>query len=236
VLFDLRYCSWTQFTGIVEEHGRISPRLKSLCNGVSKKVRRGTRGPVGSGGRRLQECIAQGRVSDRDIQNGQGKECITLRTIRIFDRRTREKRWYVTNLSPKDASAKAIAELYRLRWQVEMLFKELKSDVVMDDLRSKREEVTRCHSCAALITAMLSRFLCAEATPWGDRRIRVDSGPPVTKSLRGLASFLGRAAMRQGHRDLRQILGLILETAAVHTAEPSPGRTRASQKRQRKRA
>lgn len=236
LLFDLGYFSWALFARIVKEDGYFISRLKSSCNGVVKKVRRGMRGPVGSIGLKLKECTAQGLVSDLDVEYGQGRERITLRTICIFDPLTREEHWYVTNLSPKEFSAEEIAELYRLRWQVEMLFKELKSDVAIDDLRSKREEVILCHIYAALITVMLSRFLCAEAARWTG--VDIDTLVPrrVTKTLRCLASLLGKAVVTQGPRDLEQVLRLILETVAVHAAEPNPGRPGAFRKRQRQRA
>ena len=236
LLFDLGYFSWAFFARIVEEHGYFISRLKSSCNGVVKKVRIGMRGPVGSIGRKLKECIPQGGVSDIDVEYGQGKQRIILRTICIFDPRTREEHWYVTNLSPREFSAEEIAELYRLRWQIELLFKELKSDVAIDDLRSKREEVILCHIYAALITVILSRFLCAEAARWAG--IDIDTLVPrrVTKTLRCLASLLGKAAVTQGPRDLEAVLRLIVETVAVHAVEPNPGRPGAFRKRQRQRA
>ncbi len=236
LLFDLGYFSWALFARIGKEHGYFISRLKSSCNGVVKEVRRGMRGPVGSIGLKLKECIAQGPVSDLDVEYGQGKKRIILRTICIWDPHTREEHWYVTNLSPKEFSAEEIAELYRLRWQVELLFKELKSDVAIDDLRSKREEVILCHIYAALITLMLSRFLCAEAARWAD--IDIDNLVPrlVTKTLRCLAPLLGKAAVTQGPRGLEQVLELILETIAIHAVEPNPGRPGAFRKQQKRRA
>ncbi|PSP79555.1 hypothetical protein BRC81_04925 [Halobacteriales archaeon QS_1_68_20] len=41
---------------------------------------------------------------------------------------------YVTNLSIADYSASDIAQLYRARWEVELLFKELKSTCHLDQI------------------------------------------------------------------------------------------------------
>jgi hypothetical protein len=119
---------------------------------------------------------------------------------------------------------------------VELLFKELKSDLALDDLRSKREEVVLCHIYAALITLLLSRFLCAETAAWAG--IDIDDIVPrrVTKAMMAVAALLGRVIVTQGPRDLELALEHVLQTIAIHALEPNPGRPGAFRRCQKRRA
>ncbi len=233
LLFDLGYFSWALFGKIRNEGGYFISRMKSGCNGVVKKVRKGMRGPVGSIGRKFKECIPQGPVSDFDAEYGQGRKRLTLRTVCVYDPRTREEHWYLTNLPPSKFSPEEVAELYRLRWQVELLFLELKSELALDDLRSKREEVVRCFIYAALIALVLSRFLCAEAARWGRRDMGTMVPRIATKILRVMAAKLAEGILGHDLSALAATLERILETIAVHAIEPNPGRPGALRRRLR---
>ena len=236
LLFDLGYFSWKLFQTIEDEGGFFVSRLKVSCDGVVEEVRRGLRGPVGSIGRKLTDCLLQGPGTDITVRFGRGKGAISLRVICIYDKRADENHLFVTNLPAKDFAYDEIGELYRLRWQVELLFKELKSDLLLDDLRSKREEVVLCHIYAALITLLLSRFLCAETAAWAG--IDIDDLVPrrVTKAMGALAAVLGKVILTQGPRDMEVALKDVLETLAIHALEPNPGRPGAFRRCQKRRA
>lgn len=233
LLFDLGYFSWAFFGKIRDEGGYFISRMKSKCNGVVKKVRKGMRGPVGSIGRKFSECIPQGPVSDFDAEYGQGRKRLTLRTVCVYDRSTREEHWYLTNLPPSQFSPEEIAECYRLRWQVERLFLEMKSELALDDLRSKREEVVRCFIYATLIALVLSRFLCAEAARYGRRHMQALVPQIATKIMRVMAVKLAEAILARDSSSLSEALERTLETIAVHAVEPNPGRPGALRKRLR---
>lgn len=236
LLFDLGYFSWKLFKTIQEQGGFFVSRLKVNCDGVVEEVRRGLRGPVGSIGRKLSECILQGPGTDITVRFGRGKGAISLRVICVYDKRADENHLFVTNLLAKDFDYEQIGQLYRLRWQVELLFKELKSDLGIDDLRSKREEVILCHIYAALITLLLSRFLRTEAATYSG--VDIDDLVPrrVTKAMMALAAILGKAILMEGSRELNLTLEHVLETLAIHALEPNPGRPGAFRRCQKWRA
>jgi hypothetical protein len=60
-----------------------------------------------------------------------------------------------TSLTAQDYSADEILAVYRLRWQIELAFKRLKSLLHLDALRTKTEAGTRCWLYAHLIVALL---------------------------------------------------------------------------------
>lgn len=76
----------------------------------------------------------------------------------------------LTDLSPAQAPAADVFELYRLRWQVEIAFKRLKSLVDLDRLRAKDRSLARCYLYGKLLAAILLDDLCDRLpafSPWG---------------------------------------------------------------------
>jgi len=61
----------------------------------------------------------------------------------------------LTSLDPKDYPADRVAALYRLRWQVELAFKRLKSLLHLDALRAKDPALARAWLYTHLIAALL---------------------------------------------------------------------------------
>jgi hypothetical protein len=73
-------------------------------------------------------------------------------------RETLEAAKYVfllTSLAPDQASAEEVLALYRLRWQIELLFKRLKSLLRIDELPNKDPAAARCWILANLLAALL---------------------------------------------------------------------------------
>ena len=67
----------------------------------------------------------------------------------------------LTSLPAERFSAAAIADLYRLRWQIELSFNRLKSLLHLDQLRAFDDDLAKswiyCHFIAALVTQKLSQ-------------------------------------------------------------------------------
>jgi IS4 transposase len=60
-----------------------------------------------------------------------------------------------TSLTKEEFPADEVLAVYRLRWQIELAFKRLKSLLHIDALRTKTEAGTRCWLYAHLIVALL---------------------------------------------------------------------------------
>ncbi|QUW21859.1 IS4 family transposase [Sporosarcina sp. Marseille-Q4063] len=65
---------------------------------------------------------------------------------------------YVTNL-PQKVPAEEVPQLYRYRWQVELVFKSWKSDMEVDFYRNMKKERWECHFYAELILLLLSLLI-----------------------------------------------------------------------------
>jgi hypothetical protein len=79
--------------------------------------------------------------------------------LRLVIRYVREKKswtWLLTNL-PTDFSAESIGQLYRLRWQIELLFKDWKSYANLHALQSEHPAIVEGFIWASLCAALLKR-------------------------------------------------------------------------------
>lgn len=65
---------------------------------------------------------------------------------------------YMTNL-PEHVSAEQVVELYRLRWQIELNFKALKSFLKIDHFKLVKQERWLCHLYGILLVFLLSQLI-----------------------------------------------------------------------------
>lgn len=65
----------------------------------------------------------------------------------------------MTTLPPEAMAADAVCALYRLRWQVELAFKRLKSLIGLEGIDAKEPRLTKAAVCAKLILAILTESL-----------------------------------------------------------------------------
>lgn len=83
----------------------------------------------------------------------------TFRLVGVWNEEAEKYHLYVTNLPVADYSASDIAQLYRARWEVELLFKELKSTYNLDQVTTSNPVVVEAMILVALISLVVSRVL-----------------------------------------------------------------------------
>ena len=84
--------------------------------------------------------------------------------------RTREVIWVLTTLSQAALPTASALELYRFRWQIELLFKRLKSLLHFDTLPSRQGPTAKSWMLARLLAAALAQQLVQPSgplSPWG---------------------------------------------------------------------
>ena len=79
------------------------------------------------------------------------------RVVRYFD--TIEDRWFEFITNDFDSPAETIAELYRERWKVELFFKKLKQNTVVQAYFGTTENAVRSQVWIALIATLLLQIL-----------------------------------------------------------------------------
>ena len=78
--------------------------------------------------------------------------------------------WVLTTVPKKLLSTAAALELYRFRWQIELLFKRLKSLLHLDTLPSRQGPTAKSWMLARLLAAALAQQLVQPSgplSPWG---------------------------------------------------------------------
>jgi len=113
-----------------------------------------------------------------------------------------KQRPYLTNLAASQWSPRALAELYRLRWQVELVFKEMKQHLSLESLPSKDRFAVQVFAWASLIALALSRTVTSCMGPLMTRvGLRQQLRPAlVTRALRSNIRVLARALIAAKRR------------------------------------
>jgi len=89
-----------------------------------------------------------------------GKQSTVKRRFRVvcaFNPESGGYHAYLTNIRVEILSAEDIALLYRARWEIELIFKELKSNYRMDQIPSANPNIVKCLIWVAILTLMCSR-------------------------------------------------------------------------------
>ena len=126
--------------------------------------------------------ILKGRDIDAKVtlnylkQNANGKRTrvpFELRFIAIYNSELEEYYTYLTNLS-KEYEADAVAGLYSLRWDIELIFKEIKSEYGTGKIKTKNECLMEILLKIPILTLIISRKLFWSVIELVDERDRKD--------------------------------------------------------------
>jgi hypothetical protein len=106
-----------------------------------------------------------------------------------------EQRPYLTNLPADRWTPAFLREAYRLRWQVELVFKELKQDLNLRAVPSKDRCAVLVFAWASLIALALSRAVATWLQPLATLVGLATAVRPalITRTLRGAIRFLAAA-------------------------------------------
>ena len=126
------------------------------------------------GGNRIDARLVAIRKSEPAAERARQKALRerTKKSRATVEVRTLEAAGYLfvlTNL-PADVSAESVLQLYRMRWQIEMKFKTLKSLLHLDNVPARNDGTLRVYVFAKLLVALLIDSLVDEAnsfSPWG---------------------------------------------------------------------
>ena len=235
LLFDLGYFSYHLFQRIAQNGGYFISRLKENADptvvGLNLK-HRGRQHPIV--GRRLRSVLARLKRDVIDIQafvefkkraykgirrKAQGE----FRVIGIRNASTGQYHLYVTNVPAEWLSAEECAEVYRLRWEIELFFKEAKTHYRLDEVATRNDAVVLALLYAAVMTTVLSRALqraVVDALPKRQRRV----------PMRRFAAVLSTLALQLLHlaagssTDNRSAINRALRTLLGEATDPNVSR------------
>jgi len=171
VLFDLAYFKYRRFARIDENGGYFVSRLKQNANPViTAELRNGAGAPFPLEGKQLREVLddlsrtyidvgGRSRVQAWAVQRD------AVARYEVVPRRRRPQRGRRRLPSVRDKSVEReffpadLAQIYRCRWEVELLFRELKTQYDLDEFDTSNEDVVKILLYAALLSLLVSREL-----------------------------------------------------------------------------
>ncbi len=163
---DLGYLSYQYFAEINESGAHLLSRLKSNSNPTIVNIRHGIRAPVRTVRQGLGlnasdlRFIEKDETFDLDARFDTADSSVVLRIVGVYDWEIEAYHLYVTSLSPQDYSPEDIAQLYRLRWVIELLFKLLKSSCHLDHADTSNPDAMRTHIFSSILASLILSELC----------------------------------------------------------------------------
>lgn len=134
---------------------------------------------------------------------------LQLRLIGVWDDDLGRHRLYLTSAPVFALPAAVAAEVYAVRWEIELLFRELKSQLRIDHMPSGNKAAAECLLFAAILTLALDRKLRRDLAPRSDIQVPAERWSILFRAVAPLVLDLlvGPASERPYiERRLRRVL------------------------------
>ena len=178
--FDLGYIDVRRFVDMTIRGAFFLTRLKTSHNPVIHRVHVGRGRRKEARGLHLDEALEQdvldfhqGEIDVDVVLKADGKQAI-VRVIGI-ENEEEDQWWYLTNVDRETLDTEDVAQAYRLRWDVELLFKQLKSGAGLKAVLAWRSSAVLAFLYAKITALCLARLL--------ELSVEERAGPHATTQL-----------------------------------------------------
>lgn len=212
LLFDLGYYVFSLFERIDRNGGYFISRTKGSLNAEIVKDNAICRGRSADlVGKRIKDVLPTLKRKFFDVEvllsfkrrSYRGSQAFVykpFRAVGILNEETGKYHIYLTNVPVSQLSAEDVARAYRARWEIELIFKDLKSQYRIDELPSSKEHVVESLIYIAILTMTVSRLLLSA--------VRSRSRLPQRTPIRRWAIAFKNIAMK--------LLALLLDPGPRH--------------------
>lgn len=104
-------------------------------------------------GERIHNGVLEDEIIEIEVKKGKEVSKLRLRKVRFYDRVNKREFEFLTNLF--DLRADLIAALYKIRWQIELLFKQLKQNFPLKYFLGDNENAIKIQIYCVLIVNLL---------------------------------------------------------------------------------
>jgi IS4 transposase len=104
-------------------------------------------------GERIHNGVLEDEIIEIEVKKGKEISKLRLRKVRFYDRVNKREFEFLTNLF--DLRADLIAALYKIRWQIELLFKQLKQNFPLKYFLGDNENAIKIQIYCVLIVNLL---------------------------------------------------------------------------------
>jgi len=241
ILFDLGFYDFWLFNRIDANDGWFVSRVKSNANPEIVEELRTWRGnSITLEGKSLKAVLDDLQRQEIDVlvelefdrkRGSSATATKEFRLVGLLNEEEEEYHLYFTNLPQSEYPAPDIAQLYRARWEVELLFKELKSRFRLDEINTTKPYIIEALIIMATISLMISRVIIDELHELeAKRRAAADADESASRLPRRRGSL---AVERHAHLiqlylmiDLGYELPELDELLLWASREPNPHRER----------
>ncbi len=105
------------------------------------------------------DVIVEVRFKRRIYKGKQRQDSQSFRLVGVYNEESEKYHVYLTNIRVDILGPEDIARLYGARWDIELLFKELKSKYAFDVLKTKNEQIIEALIWTGILTLIVSRRL-----------------------------------------------------------------------------
>jgi len=180
VLLDLAYFKYRRFALIDENDGYFVSRLKQNANPVITEELRAWRARarplvgeqiqdvVGELHRQYIDVEVEAQFKRGQYEGTRSMDTKRFRVVGVRDEDADDYHLYITNLPREEFLPSDLATLYRCRWEVETLFRELKTQYELDEFDTSNPAVVEILLYAALLSLLVSRDLLDLVTEQAD--------------------------------------------------------------------
>ena len=233
-LLDLFFFKYRRFALIDENDGFFVSRLKESANPLITAAPRTLRGNsidiegsqvfdvVGDLHRQYIDVDVVVEFDRREYDGQQSTDTKQFRVVGVLNPDTDDHHLYMTNLPREEFSPSQIATLYRARWEVELLFRELKSRYALEEFDTSKEHIVKIQITAALLTLVVSRAILRVLVDHAEERGE-DVSFPTERWATTFRSYAQLILM-----ELADLYGFpppnIPELLYQEAKQPSPGR------------
>jgi putative transposase len=171
LLIDLGFYKHHFFTRITENGGFFISRLKGTADPTIVSLNSICRGnSIDVVGKRISDVIPKLRRQILDVEvsvqmkrrkyNGkQRTDDVRFRMIAVYNTEEGTYHLYLTNIPSDLLAPEDIASLYGARWEVELIFKELKSRYALDMIKTTNAKIVEALIWVAILTLLVSRLI-----------------------------------------------------------------------------
>jgi IS4 transposase len=171
LLIDLGFYKHQLFAKIKENGGYFVSRLKENADPLIIDVNNTCPGnSIDVKGKYLSEILPKLKRQVLDVEveisfkkqnyNGKSKtrmDTESFRLIAVYNKDEENYHVYLTNISKDDLCPEDVAKLYGARWDIELVFKELKSRYDLDVVNTKNPQIVEAYIWIAILTLFISR-------------------------------------------------------------------------------
>ena len=235
-LFDLGYLDVKRFIDAIERGAHFLTRLKTGHNPVILRVHLGKGDRVQARGLRLDEALEQkvlldeGGAVDLDVRLESDGRHATARVTAVLAP-DGNFHWYLTTVSRDILTVDEVAQAYRLRWYIELVFKQLKSGSGLKAILATRPAAVMALVYAKVIALCLARLLELSVEKKEDRRVTTQLA--IVLALTRCAPMLLSVLYMDRGVTLAQLEERILMIASIAARSRNQRRERTRLKRER---